>query len=125
MIKLNKKNSLAFAITFVIAGVICLVFSKTSATVEFLSCVFFGGFFIMIGKYSKFMYFSNLIKLDKKLEENLKDVEMNGEESEYYGFNDEKRNKILKKYIKKYKNKYIYFYVFAGAMFIIAIFMLF
>ena len=79
----------------------------------------------MIGKYSKFMYFSNLIKLDKKLEENLKDVEMNGEESEYYGFNDEKRNKILKKYIKKYKNKYIYFYVFAGAMFIIGIFMLF
>lgn len=125
MIKLNKKNSLAFAIVFAIAGVICLIFSKTSATIEFLSCVFFGGFFVMIGKYSHFMYFSNLIKLDKNLEESLKDAEINGEASEYYGFDEEAKNKILRKYIKKYKYKYVYFYIFAAAMFVLALFILF
>ena len=96
MIKLNKKNSLAFAIVFAIAGVICLIFSKTSETCEFLSCVFFGGFFIMIAKFSKYMYFSNLIKLDKKCGEMLKDIEINKENSEYYGFSLDATTNIAK-----------------------------
>lgn len=125
MIKLNKKNSLAFAITFAVAGILCLIFSKTSETFKFLSCVFFGAAFFMFGKFTKFKYFSNLINLDKNLDIMLKDIEINGEYSEYYGFSKAKKKEIERKFIKKNKNAYIYFYVFAGAIFICSIFMLF
>ena len=79
----------------------------------------------MIAKFSKFKYFSNLIKLDKMLQEMLKDIEIKGEQSEYYGFSDDFKKEILRKFIKKNKNKYIYFYVFGFVMFGLAIFMLF
>lgn len=79
----------------------------------------------MIGKFSRFTYFNNLIKLDKKFDEILKDVEINKEESEYYGFSEENKNKFLQKFIKKNKNKHISFYVCAVAMFVMAIFILF
>lgn len=78
----------------------------------------------MLGKSSKFRYQSNLISLDKKLEDMLKDVQINGKNSEYNGFNEDEQYKILGQFVKKHKNRNIYFYIFGGCLIFAAIFML-
>lgn len=124
MINLNKKNTLVFALIFMVAGIICLIFYKTNAIFGCLSCLFLGVGFIFLGKTNKFRYQSNLVRLDKKLEEMLKDVEINGELSEYNGFSENEQYKILRQFIKKNKRKDIYCYIFGGAFIFMAIFML-
>lgn len=124
MNKIKKNKLLILAIAAVIAGIICLIFSKASASMYFLSCIFFGITFIYLAKHTKVMYYRNLIKLDKTMDNYLKDVQINGENSEYYGFNEDKKNEILTRFIKKSKNNYKYFNVSAVVIIIVGIFML-
>lgn len=124
MIKLNKNNTLVFAIIGFIAGIICLIFYKTNAIFGCLSCLFLGFSFILLGKSSRLRYFAKLIELDKMLDDVIKDVQIKGEKSEYNGFDEQNKTDFLRLYIKKNKRKHVYFYIFGGSLIFASIFMI-
>ena len=123
--KTNKKQSFILMIIFFVIGIICIIFSKDKKVLSFLSFLFWGIGFLCLGRFSIFQYQENLIKLDKKLNNMLKDVELKGQQSEYYEkIDDEKTNKILKKYMKNSKYTYISLYVFGVVLIFIGVVML-
>lgn len=81
---------------------------------------------LLFGKATQQRYKYNLIQLDKKLNEMLKDVDMKGEKSEYYEVIDRnKKTQFMQDFIKKNKKAHIVFYIFGGMLIFISFFTLF
>lgn len=98
-------------------GILFLIFSKGDKFLTFFALLSIGGGFIFLAKYCTFFYQENLIKLDKNIKKVLKDIDIKGENSEYYGnIDDVSSNQILTEYIKKNKYRHRIFYVFGGVL---------
>lgn len=79
----------------------------------------------MLGISTKLRYQYNLIEYDKKLNNMLKDVQIKGEQSQYNGFSEVDKNKLLNDFIKKNKRTHIYFKIFGYVLITLGIFILF
>jgi len=124
--KQQKKLYLTIALALFGAGVLCLILMDKFSSCGFFSFVLIGGSLIFLGKYATINYKLNLIELDKKLKNKIKDYENNAEQLPYNEVIDEdKRVEILQTYIKKNKKSYISFYLLATVFIIISLFLLF
>lgn len=107
-------------------GILFLIFSKGDKFLTFFALLSVGGGFIFLAKYCTFFYQENLIKLDKNINNVLKDIDMKGENSEYYGnIDDVSLNKILNEYIRKNKYRHRIFYILGGVLIICSFMLLF
>lgn len=122
---MNKRLYIVSTLSLFIVGVLFLAISKGNHALVFLGLFLIGGGFISLGKVSILNYQENLIKLDKNIDFMLKDIEINGEQSEYYEFvTPEKSTLVLNDFIKKNKRKFILFYIMGGVMIVSSFFML-
>ena len=123
--KLNKRLAIIYTACLYIVGILFLAFSRSDKVLTFFALLFIGGGFLFLAKVIKFQYQENLINLDKKVENILKDIEIYKEQSEYYEKVDgQKADEILRKFIKKNKYRYILFNIFGGIILVTSFFVL-
>ena len=124
--KRKKKLYITIALALFGAGVLCLIFMDKLSSLGFLGFELIGASLILFGKYASLNYKLNLIELDKKLKNKLKDSENSINALPYNEVIDENyRLQTLNNYIKKKKKNYIAFYILAVMFIFVGIFLLF
>lgn len=119
MKELDKRWYLIFASALFCVGILFLGLSKNSEALLVIACFSFSGAFYLFGQATKKYYKYNLIQLDKKCNEMLKDISSKGEQSVYNGIiTEESKPYVMQEFIKKNKKKYIIFYIASVALII-------
>lgn len=122
----NKKLKMILATALVLIGIglIFIMFYKTSKVFGCLSCIFIGLGLITFGIHSRYRYLQKRAEIDKTIAEIIKDVEENGENSEYYELAQNKKvMNTMYKDLDKTEKTHVTFFV-SGIVFLVCSFLI-